>query len=63
MYNDELGGIYTYCTNYSAYAKSVGHGQTTDDYRDGGTFTYGMTGTTNKMENGVEYTWIAIGEE
>lgn len=63
MYNDELGGIYTYCTNYSSYAKSAGHGQTTDDYRDGGTFTYGMTGTTNKMANGVEYTWIAIGEE
>jgi hypothetical protein len=63
MYNDELGGIYTYCTSYSSYTKTVGHGQTTDDYRDGGTFTYGMTGDGNKMADDVEYTWIAIGEE
>lgn len=63
-YNSELGTHYSYCTSYSTYTKYVAHGNDAPTI-NGGTITWlGTIGsTTYALASGVEYTWIAFGEE
>lgn len=62
-YNKELGMHYTYCSTYDTLT-TIASGTTTPTI-DGGTVTWPGTIGTDKYAPaaGVEYTWIAIGEQ
>lgn len=62
-YNAELGSKYAYCSSYGSYIKSGSSGNTSYWSISGGTVTWGATGSSTSMASGIEYTWIAFGEE
>lgn len=63
-YNEELGTAYSYCSSYASYIKSGGMSSSSTYLTiDGGTATWTATSSSYGMASGVEYTWIAFGEE
>lgn len=61
QYNVDLGTLYSFHSSYSSSSGSI-LTSTTAPSIDGGTFTWNGSGN-HAMAEGVEYIWIAIGEE
>ena len=63
-YNESLGAHYSYCTTYGTYTKYVNMGSTAPTVSGGSITLPGTIGTdAYALASGIEYTWVAVGEE
>lgn len=61
-YSETHGTHKTYCSSYGDYTKYIGCSKTAPII-NGGTISWDSTTESQNLASGVDYTWIAYGEE